>query len=61
MSRGLTGVLYDRNGNRKTGTKQTVVWALLFPIRLAVELVILPIRIYQFIDDIGPLTGRPVS
>jgi hypothetical protein len=58
MSRGLTGVLYDRNGNRKTGVKQTIVWALLFPIRLVVEAVILPARIYQFIDMAGPLTGH---
>ena len=58
MSRGLTGVLYDRNGNRKTGTKQTIVWALLFPIRLVVEAAILPIRFYRFIDDLGPLSGH---
>ena len=58
MSRGLTGVLYDRNGNRKTGAKQTAIWILLFPIRLAVEAIILPVRIYQFIDRAGPLTGH---
>lgn len=58
MSRGLTGVLYDRNGNRKTGMKQTIVWALLFPIRVAVEAVIFPARIVQFIHMAGPLTGH---
>lgn len=58
MSRGLTGVLYDRNGNRKTGVKQAVVWALLFPIRVAVEAVILPIRAVTFIHNLGPLTGH---
>lgn len=58
MSRGLTGVLYDRNGNRKTGVKQAIVWALLFPIRVAVEAIILPVRIVQLIDMAGPLTGH---
>lgn len=58
MSRGLTGVLYDRNGNRKTGAKQTAIWIALFPIRLAVEAVILPVRLFQFVHDLGPLTGH---
>lgn len=58
MSRGLTGVLYDRYGNRKTGAKQTAIWIALFPIRLAVEAVIFPIRFFRFIDDLGPLSGH---
>lgn len=55
MSRGLTGVLYDRNGNRKTGAKQTAIRIALFPIRIVVEAIIFPIRFFQFIDNLGPL------
>ena len=58
MSRGLTGVLYHRDGTPKRGVKQTAIRIALFPIRLVVEAIILPIRIYQFIDSAGPLTGH---
>lgn len=59
MSRGLTGVLYDHNGNRKAGVKQTAIWIALFPIRLAVEAVILPVRFIKFVHNLGPLTSSP--
>lgn len=58
MSRGLTGVLYDRDGNRKTGMKQATIRFVLFPIRLAVEAIILPIRLVQLIDNLEPLSFR---
>ena len=58
-SRGLTGVMYDRDGNRKPfGPKQAFAWAFLFPARLALEVVILPVRFVKLIDDFSPLHSK---
>ena len=58
--RGLSGVLYDSDGNRKPltkGSKQMAAFILLLPARIAVEALILPIRLFHFIDSLGPLGG----